>query len=62
MPLTGSLMFVYICIDIGDLVEGSVGMSLAGRLLFVYMLTNIRLPVNGIPTLPSAGSPTSIHI
>ena len=28
MPLTGSLMFVYICIDIGDPVEGSVGMSL----------------------------------
>ena len=22
MPLTGSLMFVYICIDIGDPVEG----------------------------------------
>ena len=37
MPLTGSLMFVYICIDIGDPVEGSVGMSLTGRLLFVYM-------------------------
>ena len=30
-------MFVYICIDIGDPVEGSVGMSLTGRLLFVYM-------------------------
>jgi hypothetical protein len=36
MPLTGSLMFVYICIDIGDPVEGSVGMS----------------PVNVIPTPP----------
>ena len=22
MPLTGSLMFVYICIDVGDPVEG----------------------------------------
>ena len=25
MPLTGSLMFVYICIDVGDPVEGRVG-------------------------------------
>jgi hypothetical protein len=37
MPLTGNLMFVYICIDIDDPVEGSVGMPLTGRLLFVYM-------------------------
>jgi hypothetical protein len=37
MPLTGSLMFVYICIDIGDPVEGSAWMSLTGRLLFVYI-------------------------
>ena len=36
MPLTGSLMFVYICIDVGDPVEGRVGMPL-GSLLFVYM-------------------------
>jgi hypothetical protein len=36
MPLTGSLMFVYTCIDVGDLVEGRVGMS----------------PLNGIPTPP----------
>ena len=35
MPLTGSLMFVYICIDVGDPVEGRVGMP--GRLLFVYI-------------------------
>ena len=37
MPLTGSLMFVYICIDVGDPVEGRVGMPLTGSLLFVYM-------------------------
>jgi hypothetical protein len=37
MSLTGSLMFVYICIDISDPVEGRVGMPLTGRLLFVYM-------------------------
>ena len=37
MPLTGSLMCVYICIDIGDPVEGRVGMLLTGRLLFVYI-------------------------
>ena len=30
MPLTGSLMFVYICIDVGDPVEGRVGMPLKG--------------------------------
>ena len=37
MSLTGSLMFVYICIDVGDPVEGRVGMPLKGSLLFVYM-------------------------
>jgi hypothetical protein len=37
MPLTGSVMFVYICIDVGDPVEGSVGMPLTGSLLIVYM-------------------------
>ena len=38
MPLTGSLLFVYICIDVGDLVEGRVGMSLTGSLMFVNVL------------------------
>ena len=39
MPLTGSLLFVYICLDVGDLVEGRVGigMPLTGSLMFVYM-------------------------
>ena len=37
MLLTGSLMFVYICIDVGDPVEWRVGMPLTGSLLFVYM-------------------------
>ena len=37
MPLTGSLLFVYICIDVGDPVEGwrlegRVGMPLTGSL------------------------------
>ena len=31
MPLTGSLLFVYICIDVGP-VEGRVGMPLTGSL------------------------------
>jgi hypothetical protein len=38
MPLTGSLLFVYICIDVGDLVEGRVGMPLIGSLMFVNVL------------------------
>ena len=39
MPLTGSLMFVYICIDVGDPVEGRVGMPLTGSLcLSIYVL------------------------
>ena len=37
-PLTGSLMFVYICIDVGDPVEGSVWMPLTGSLIYVLML------------------------
>jgi hypothetical protein len=38
MPLTGSLMFVYICIDVGDPVEGWVGMPLTGSLMVVYYI------------------------
>ena len=30
MPLTGSLLFVYIYIVVGDPVEGRVGMALTG--------------------------------
>jgi hypothetical protein len=41
MPLTGCLMFVYICIDVGDLVEGRVGMPLTGSLLFVYICIDV---------------------
>ena len=37
MPLTGDLIFVYICIDVGNQVEGRVGMPLTGSLLFVYI-------------------------
>ena len=37
MPLTGILLFVYICIDVGDPVEGRVGMPLTGSRMFVYM-------------------------
>ena len=33
MPLTGSLMFVYICIDVGDPVEGR-----CWRSIYVLML------------------------
>ena len=43
MPLTGSLMFVYICIDVGDPVEGSVGMPLTGSLIYVLMFDNVCL-------------------
>ena len=38
MPLTGSLLFVYICIDVGNPVEGRVGMPLTGSLMFVNVL------------------------
>jgi hypothetical protein len=37
MPLIGSLLFVYICIDVGDPVERRVGMPLTGSLMFVYI-------------------------
>ena len=47
MPLTGSLMFVYIFIDVGDPVEGRVGMPLTGSLLFVYICINVGDPVEG---------------
>ena len=47
MPLTGSLMFVYICIDVGDPVEGRVGMPLTGSLLFVYICIDVGDPVEG---------------
>ena len=45
----GSLMFVYICIDVGDPVEGRVGMPLTGSLLFVYTCICIDVgdPVEG---------------
>ena len=36
MPLTGRVMFVYIYIDVGDPVEGRVGMPLTGSLLYMY--------------------------
>ena len=45
MPLTGSLLFVDICIDVGDPVEGRVGMPLTGSLLFVYICINVGDPV-----------------
>ena len=50
MPLTGSLMFVYICIDVGDPVEGrrgGVGMPLTGSLMFVYICIDVGDPVEG---------------
>ena len=46
MPLTGSLLFVYICIDVGDPVEG-VGMPLTGSLMFVYICIDVGDPVEG---------------
>ena len=47
MPLTGSLLFVYIGIDIGDPVEGRVGMPLTGSLLFVYICIDVGDPSEG---------------
>ena len=47
MPLTGDLMFVYICIDVGDPVAGRVGMPLTGSLLFVYICIDVGDPVEG---------------
>ena len=47
MPLTGCLMFVYICIDVGDPVEGRVGMPLTDSLLCVYMCIDVGDPVEG---------------
>jgi hypothetical protein len=60
MPLTGDLIFVYICIDVGDPVEGRVGMPLTGSLWYVYICIDVGDPIEG--HLPSTGSPTSIHI
>ena len=51
MPLTGSLMFVYICIDVGDPVERRRvvywSMPLTGSLLFVYICIDVGDPVEG---------------
>ena len=47
MPLTGSLLFVYICIDVGDPVERRVGMPLTGSLMFVYICIGVSDPVEG---------------
>ena len=47
MPLTGDLMFVDICIDVGDSVEGRVGIPLTGSLLFVYICITVGDPVEG---------------
>jgi hypothetical protein len=47
MPLTGSLLFVYICIDVGDRVERRVGMPLTGSLMFVYICIDVGDPVEG---------------
>jgi hypothetical protein len=40
-------MFVYICIDVGNPVEGRVGMPLTGSLLFVYICINVGDAVEG---------------
>jgi hypothetical protein len=47
MAFTGSLMFVYICIDVGDPVEGRGGMPLTGSLMFVYICIDVGDPVEG---------------
>jgi hypothetical protein len=47
MTLTGCLMFVYICIDVGDPVERRVGMPLTGSLMFVYICIGVSDPVEG---------------
>jgi transketolase N-terminal domain/subunit len=47
MPLTGCLLFVYICIDVGDPVEGRVGMPLTGSLMFVYICIDVGDPEEG---------------
>jgi hypothetical protein len=56
MPLTGSLMFVYICIDVGDPVEercwDAINTPSTGSPTSIHLSTNISLPVNGIPTPP----------
>ena len=52
MPLTGSLMFVYICIrcwrssSIGWR-SSRVGMPLTGSLMFVYICIDVGDPVEG---------------
>jgi hypothetical protein len=57
MQLTGSLMFVYICINVGDPVEGGVGMALTGSLVFVYRQTLDNL-LMAYQHLHSTGSPS----
>jgi hypothetical protein len=57
-------MFVYICIDVGDPVEGRVGMALTGSLLFDQYISRQTLHnlLMAYQPLPSTGSPISIPI
>jgi hypothetical protein len=68
MPLTGSLMFVYICIDVGDPVEGGCWDAVNGIptpprywIADIYRQTLDYL-LMASQHLPSTESPTSIHI
>jgi hypothetical protein len=62
MPLTGSLMFVYICIDVGDPVMASQPSPLLDHQhQYIYRQTLDYLLMAPL-YLPSTGSPTSIHI
>ena len=54
--------YVYICIDVGDPVEGRVGMPLTGSLLFVYICIDVGDPIEGSVGMPLTGSLMFVYI
>jgi hypothetical protein len=52
----------YIGIDVGDQVEGGVGMPLTGSLLYVYICIDVGDPVEGRVGMPLTGSLMFVYI
>jgi hypothetical protein len=52
----------YICINVGDPVEGGVGMPLTGSLLFVYICIDVGDPVERRVGMPLTGSLMFVYI
>ena len=51
-----------ICIDVGDPVEGRVGMPLTGSLLFVYICIDVGDLVEGRVGMPLTGSLMFVNV